>query len=94
MPAHTTRLIHLFSTAVLVAATVLGSTPLQTANAANTSGTLGKEGLPRSITPRGELSAEEKATIDLFERARDSVVFITTSSREIGAMRGIRLSRQ
>ena len=40
-----------------------------------------KDGTPRVITPRGELGAEEKATIDLFERARDSVVFITTSSR-------------
>ena len=37
----------------------------------------GKEGLPRQVTPRGELGAEERATIDLFERARDSVVFIT-----------------
>ncbi|MES2948352.1 MAG: trypsin-like peptidase domain-containing protein [Pseudomonadota bacterium] len=40
-----------------------------------------KDGLPRAVTPRGELGAEEKATIALFERARDSVVFITTSSR-------------
>lgn len=40
-----------------------------------------KDGTPRAITPRGELGAEEKATIELFERARDSVVFITTSSR-------------
>jgi len=33
---------------------------------------------PRQVTPRGELSPEEKSTINLFERARDSVVFITT----------------
>lgn len=33
---------------------------------------------PRAITPRGELAAEERATIDLFERSRSSVVFITT----------------
>jgi len=33
---------------------------------------------PREITPRGELSADERATIDLFERSRNSVVFITT----------------
>ena len=32
----------------------------------------------REITPRGELSADERATIDLFERSRNSVVFITT----------------
>lgn len=35
----------------------------------------------RSVTPRGELSAEEKATIELFEKSRDSVVFITTSTQ-------------
>jgi len=33
---------------------------------------------PRPITPRGEMSADEKATIELFERSRDSVVFIST----------------
>ena len=33
---------------------------------------------PREITPRGELAGDEKATIDLFERSRTSVVFITT----------------
>ena len=33
---------------------------------------------PREITPRGELSGDERATIDLFERSRTSVVFITT----------------
>ncbi len=37
-----------------------------------------KEATPRAITPRGELNADEKATIGLFERARDSVVYITT----------------
>ena len=38
-------------------------------------------GTPRAVTPRGELGADEKATIDLFERTRESVVYITTSSR-------------
>jgi S1-C subfamily serine protease len=33
---------------------------------------------PRAVAPRGELDAEERATIALFERARDSVVFIST----------------
>jgi S1-C subfamily serine protease len=33
---------------------------------------------PRPVAPRGELDAEERATIALFERARDSVVFIST----------------
>jgi S1-C subfamily serine protease len=36
---------------------------------------------PRPITPRGELSAEERATIDLFQKARSSVVYINTSER-------------
>ncbi|MGK0673390.1 MAG: trypsin-like peptidase domain-containing protein [Halothiobacillaceae bacterium] len=33
---------------------------------------------PRTITPRGDLAADEAATIELFERTRESVVFITT----------------
>ncbi len=33
---------------------------------------------PREITPRGELGGDERATIDLFERSRNSVVFIST----------------
>ena len=33
---------------------------------------------PRTVTARGEIAADEKATIALFENARDSVVFITT----------------
>jgi S1-C subfamily serine protease len=42
---------------------------------------LAQEAKPRPITPRGELSAEEKGTIDLFQRARGSVVYISTSER-------------
>ena len=33
---------------------------------------------PRAIAPRGELAPDEKATIELFERVRDSVVYIAT----------------
>src|SRR5512143_2805574 len=33
---------------------------------------------PRTVTARGDLAADEQATIRLFERARDSVVYITT----------------
>jgi S1-C subfamily serine protease len=33
---------------------------------------------PRPITPRGDLAPEEKATIELFERERQAVVFIST----------------
>jgi len=32
----------------------------------------------REITPRGDLAPDEKATIELFERSRNSVVFIST----------------
>lgn len=41
----------------------------------------GADAAPRPVTPRGELAQEEKATIDLFERSRDSVVFITTRAQ-------------
>ncbi|WP_086617124.1 S1C family serine protease [Erythrobacter tepidarius] len=34
---------------------------------------------PRTVTPRGDLAADEKATIALFEKSRDSVVFISTT---------------
>ncbi|WP_456453141.1 S1C family serine protease [Hydrogenimonas sp.] len=34
---------------------------------------------PRPVTPRGSLSEEEKATIELFERCKDSVVYIATA---------------
>ena len=33
---------------------------------------------PRAVTPRGELAADETSTIALFERARESVTYITT----------------
>ncbi len=33
---------------------------------------------PRAIAPRGQLAADEKATIDLFEQAKNSVVHIST----------------
>ncbi|MBN2340596.1 MAG: trypsin-like peptidase domain-containing protein [Deltaproteobacteria bacterium] len=36
---------------------------------------------PRAVTARGELSAEEKTTIEIFENASPSVVFITTKQR-------------
>jgi S1-C subfamily serine protease len=36
---------------------------------------------PRTVAPAGDLAADEKATIELFERARGSVVFITTTQR-------------
>ncbi len=42
---------------------------------------LGSDGTPRTVTPRGDLAADEKATIELFERTKDSVVFISTRER-------------
>jgi len=41
----------------------------------------GNAATPRAVTPRGELQPDEKATIALFERSRDAVVFITTRER-------------
>ncbi|WP_333841947.1 S1C family serine protease [Pelomicrobium sp.] len=36
---------------------------------------------PRVVTPRGDLAEDEKATIELFQRTKDSVVFISTRER-------------
>jgi len=36
---------------------------------------------PRAVQARGDLAGDEKATIELFEKARGSVVFITTKSQ-------------
>jgi S1-C subfamily serine protease len=36
---------------------------------------------PRPVTPRGPLGADENATIQLFDRTKDSVVFISTSEQ-------------
>jgi hypothetical protein len=33
---------------------------------------------PRTVVARGDLAGDEQATIQLFERSRDSVVFIST----------------
>jgi S1-C subfamily serine protease len=40
-----------------------------------------KAAAPRTVAARGDLAADEKATIELFEKARESVVFITTSQQ-------------
>lgn len=42
---------------------------------------LAADAAPRPVTPRGELAAEEKATIRLFENSRNSVVYITTRAQ-------------
>jgi S1-C subfamily serine protease len=41
----------------------------------------GPPAAPQPVTPRGDLAADEKATIDLFRRVSPSVVFITTLGR-------------
>jgi S1-C subfamily serine protease len=38
-------------------------------------------GFARPVAPRGELTSEERVTIDIFEKAKRSVVFIATSER-------------
>jgi S1-C subfamily serine protease len=48
-------------------------------------GGLAARPLPRTVTPRGPLLAGEQATVDLFEKARASVVFISTQARVMDA---------
>ena len=38
---------------------------------------------PRTVVPRGELASDEKSTIELFENAGVSVVYITTRDRRV-----------
>lgn len=38
----------------------------------------GHGGTPRAVTPRSEFAPDEKSTIDLFEKSKDSVVYIST----------------
>jgi S1-C subfamily serine protease len=38
---------------------------------------------PRAVTARGDLAADEKATIELFQRVSPSVVYITTLERRV-----------
>jgi S1-C subfamily serine protease len=39
---------------------------------------LQRDAAPRTVAARGDLADDEKATIELFEKSKDSVVFITT----------------
>lgn len=43
----------------------------------------GVQANPRVVTPRGDLADDEKATIELFEKTKDSVVYITTRERVV-----------
>lgn len=38
---------------------------------------------PRAVAARGELAEDERATIDIFERSKDSVVYISTRARVV-----------
>jgi S1-C subfamily serine protease len=40
-----------------------------------------QEATPRTVAARGDLAEDEKTTIELFEKSRDSVVFITTKAQ-------------
>ncbi|MGH8568097.1 MAG: S1C family serine protease, partial [Gammaproteobacteria bacterium] len=42
---------------------------------------LGVDATPRVVTSRGDLAADEKTTMELFEKAKGSVVYITTRER-------------
>jgi len=46
---------------------------------------IGQKAEPRVITPRGSLAEDELSTIELFEAARVSVVFIATTERVMNA---------
>ena len=48
-------------------------------------GSLAARPVPRTVTPRGPLLAGEQATVDLFEKASASVVFISTQARVMDA---------
>jgi S1-C subfamily serine protease len=41
----------------------------------------GQNAAPRLVTPRGDLAADEKSTIDIFEKSKSSVIFITTQEQ-------------
>ncbi|TFL17043.1 S1C family serine protease [Jannaschia formosa] len=43
---------------------------------------------PVTITPRADLSAAERTTVELFQAAQDSVVFISTTARGMDLFRG------
>lgn len=45
---------------------------------------------PRTVTPRGDLAEDEKATIEIFQQASPSVVHITTTSQRV-VRQGLRL---
>jgi len=67
----------LVTAAVLIVSVVWQSIPLIQATL------LSWQAEPRVVTARGDLAADEQTTIELFETARDSVVFISTAERVV-----------
>ncbi|MDH4189891.1 MAG: trypsin-like peptidase domain-containing protein [Betaproteobacteria bacterium] len=59
--------------AALLIALCYGPPPIGNAAAENAA--------PRPLTPRGELTAEERSTISIFEKSKSSVVFISTQEQ-------------
>jgi S1-C subfamily serine protease len=72
-------LFRLWSTAAVIALLIFfwQSVPLLQ------SGFLSRFSTPRTVTPRGDLSALEKSIIDIFSLAKNSVVFISTTQRVV-----------
>lgn len=67
--------------AALIAATALGG---WTVLASGQRGTVNTP-VPRPVSPRGQLLANEQAIVDLFEKARASVVYISSQVRVVDA---------
>lgn len=63
---------------LLAVATAGLLTPCDSTRAVNDAGGRSAPSALRPVTPRGELAADEKTTIELFERSRNSVAFIST----------------
>ena len=62
-----------FTFAALISLLILWPSLIRSADGADAS--------PRLVSPRGDLGQDEKSIIELFEKSRDSVVFITTSTQ-------------
>ena len=54
-----------------------------------------RQAAERTVTPRGDLAADEQATIELFEKSRASVVYhdVPTGARCLDAQRLFRAAR-
>jgi S1-C subfamily serine protease len=63
---------------LLLLVTLLGSVTFWNAGCSQRA-----EAAPRPVTPRGELTAEERSNIEVFEHWKGSVVFISTRNRVV-----------